>query len=213
MKLVLLVLLSILPAFGQDDAGAGRGGPRQALSEIRKEKIPDYHRVTVRGRLSWFATSTAGPVSLLINGPFRAGLGTLRDSPHEYDTHWEGFGQRYGMRLTGISTGNAIEATVGSLWGEDPRYFLSPQHGFRSRTKYVIRSTFLAPREDGHWHPAYARYIGNVGNNFLSNTWRVPSERGPGDAAVRCVWGVASQMANNAFLEFWPDVKRKVFGK
>jgi len=27
------------------------------------------------------------------------------------------------MRLTGVSTGKAIEAGLGSLWGEDPRYF------------------------------------------------------------------------------------------
>jgi hypothetical protein len=152
-------------------------------------------------------------MSLLITGPFSAGLGTLRDAPHEYDTHWDGFGQRYGMRLTGISTGNAIEAMLGAAWGEDPRYFRAPQHGFGARTKYVMRSTFLAPRPDGQWHPAYARYIGIVGNNFLSNTWRVPSERGTSDAVVRSAWGVLSDMAGNAFTEFWPDIRRKVFGK
>ena len=141
------------------------------------------------GPLSWFTVSTAGPVSLLIKGSFRAGL-----------------------RSTGISTGNAIEATLGSLWGEDPRYFPSPLRGFRSRMKSVIRSTFLARRKDGHWHPAYVHYIGNVGNSFLSNTWRVASARGRGDVGVRCVWGVASQMVNDTFLEFWPDVKRRCLG-
>ena len=42
--------------------------------------------------------------------------------------------------------------------------------------KYVIKSTFIAPCQDGQFHFAYARLADNVGNNFLSNTWRVPIE-------------------------------------
>jgi len=115
------------------------------------------------------------------------------------------------MRLTGVSTGNAIEATLGAAWGEDPRYFPSPDRKFSSRAKYVIKTTFTAPHRDGSWHPAYARFAGNVGNNFLSNLWRVKSESGPDDAGLRCVWGVLGRMGGNAFDEFWPDVKHKIF--
>jgi hypothetical protein len=76
-----------------------------------------------------------------------------------------------------------------------------------------VKTTFLAPGRDGRWHPAYARYAGNVGNNFLSNTWRVESENSAGDAALRCVWGITGKMAGNAFSEFWPDVKKHIFHK
>ena len=117
------------------------------------------------------------------------------------------------MRLSGVSTGNAIEASLGSLWGEDPRYFRSQDKRFSRRVRHVIVATFVAPRRDGTWHPAYARYAGNVGNNFLSNTWRVDSENGAGDAALRCVWGITGEMTGNAFTEFWPDVQRLVFRK
>jgi hypothetical protein len=117
------------------------------------------------------------------------------------------------MRLAGVSTGNAIEAGFGSIWGEDPRYFRSPDHTFGARVKYAVKTTFLAPGRDGRWHPAYARYAGNVGNNFLSNTWRVESENSAGDAALRCVWGITGKMAGNALSEFWPDVKKHIFHK
>ena len=137
----------------------------------------------------------------------------LGNSPKEYGPGWEGFGKRYGMRLSGVSTGNAIEAGLGSIWGEDPRYFRSPDHALGARLKYVIKSTFMAPGRDGRWHVAYARHAGNVGNNFLSNTWRVESENGPDDAAVRCIWGITGKMGGNAFSEFWPDIKRMVFRK
>jgi hypothetical protein len=49
--------------------------------------------------------------------------------------------------------------------------------------KYIIKTTFLVPRRDGRWHPAYVRHAGNVGNNFLFNLWRVDSESDPRDAA------------------------------
>ncbi len=81
-----------------------------------------YIPITPHQRVAWFANSTVGTRSLA-GGLFAAGFGTARDAPHEYGPHWEGFGKRYGMRLTGVSTGNAMEASLGSLWGEDPRYF------------------------------------------------------------------------------------------
>jgi len=74
--------------------------------------------------------STVGPVSLAA-GLFSAGFGTAMNRPREYDPHWEGFGKRYGMRLTGIATGNAMEATIGPLWGEDPRYFRATGQSFK----------------------------------------------------------------------------------
>ena len=47
---------------------------------------------------------------------FRSGWQTARDKPVEYGPSWEGFGKRYGMRLTGVATGNAMEAAIGSIW-------------------------------------------------------------------------------------------------
>jgi hypothetical protein len=47
----------------------------------------------------------------------------------------------------------------------------------------------------------------------LSNTWRAEGENSAGDAAVRCVWGIADRMAGNAFAEFWPTIKKRVFKK
>src|SRR5579863_2586189 len=74
--------------------------------------------VTGSERLKWFAEATVGPATLL-GGAVSAGFGTLINRPSEYGTHWNGFGARYGMRLTGISTGNAMEAGLGAIWGED----------------------------------------------------------------------------------------------
>jgi hypothetical protein len=171
--------------------------------------VETYRPVTASGRLRWFALSTAGPQSLLLTGPVSAGIGTWRDRPPEYGPGVEGFGKRYGMRLTGLATGNAIEAALGAAWGEDPRYFRSPEPGFRPRMKRVVIATFLAPGRDGAWRPAYARFAGNVSSNFLSNTWRARGESRAQDAAMRCLWGLTGRMAANAFREFWPGARKK----
>lgn len=201
-------LLWALPVFAQNFEG--RSSPSQFM---RSDRIVNYQPAGGKDRVQWFAVSTAGPPGLLAAGPISAGFGTAINRPKEYGPHWDGFGKRYGMRLTGVSTGNAVEASLGALWGEDPRYFPSPRRGFGTRVKYVIRTTFVAPHRDGTWHPAYARYAGNVGNNFLSNTWRERSENGAGSAVVRCLLGVVGRMSGNAFAEFWPDVKKRVWKK
>ncbi len=169
-----------------------------------------YQPITGRQRFKWFVKSTVGPESLAA-GIFSAGFGTALDRPKEYGPHWEGFGKRYGMRLTGVSTGNAMEAGFGSLWGEDPRYFRATGEPFKGRLKNVVVMTFAARRTDGNLAPAYARYLGNAGNNFLSNTWRADSESGVGNAFARIALGFAGKMGGNAFEEFWPDARKYIF--
>ena len=111
------------------------------------------------------------------------------------------------MRLTGIVTGNVMEASIGTLWREDPRYFRVPDQPFKARVRNIVRLTFVARRADGNFAPAYARYIAVSGNNFpLSNTWRVDSEANTHDAVLRTLEGFAGAHGKQyAFEEFfWP---------
>ncbi len=169
----------------------------------------EYQPITGVQRLGWFARSTVGPRSL-VAGLITAGFGTAIDSPSEYGTHWVGFGQRYGMRMAGISTENAMEATVGAFWGEDPRYFHTVNHPFGDRVKNIFDLTFRAYHPDGQRHLAYARYIAWVGSNFLSNTWRVQSEADTEHAFIRISEAVGGRVASNAFSELAPIVWKKI---
>jgi hypothetical protein len=195
------LLLLCWPLLAQD-ATLG-SNPTPTAPQLTK---PRYVPITSEERLKWFVKSTAGPQSLLLAGPFSAGWGTAFGNPPEYNNSWEGFGQRYGMRLTGVSTGNAMEAGIGAIWGEDPRYFRAPDKPFKKRVVNVIDLTFRTYYPDGERRFAYARAIGNVGNNFLSNTWRVPSESDWQSAIIRSLEGIGGRMASNAFQEFLPDV-------
>ncbi len=171
-----------------------------------------YRPITGEQRFRWFVVETVRPQSLAA-GVISAAYGTGIDKPKEYGPHWGGFADRYGMRFTGTSTGNAMEAGLGTLWGEDPRYFREPSQPFGGRVKHVIKMTFFAYRRDGNLAPAYARFIAVPGNNFLSNTWRADGEATTRDAGLRTLLGFSVRMASNAFKEFCPDVTRHLFHK
>lgn len=170
-----------------------------------------YEPITEAQRFQWFFSNTLGPLHLLVGGTFSAAVGTALDRPKEYGPGWGGFGDRFGMRLTGISTGNVIEATFGAAWGEDPRYFRVPDRSFGARMGNVVKQTFLARRRDGHFAPAYARYMAVPSNNFMSNLWRADSEANDEDAALRTLEGFGGRMASNAWEEFWPSISSRLF--
>jgi hypothetical protein len=193
----------------EPDADA-QGNPPSLITPLKPHREDEpYDPITARQRLRWFITNTIGP-SHLAGGAMTSALGTALDRPKEYGPGWAGFGDRFGMRLTGVVTGNAIEGSVGALWGEDPRYFRVPDQPFGARMKNVMKQTFEARRRDGGFAPAYARFIAEPGNNFLSNAWRPASEANTHDALLRTGEGFAGRMAANAFQEFWPDIERRL---
>lgn len=169
-----------------------------------------YEPITGRERLAWIVTGTLWPRHLA-GGVFTAAFGTAVNHPREYGPHWGGFGERFGIRLTGVATSNLMEAGIGALWSEDPRYFRVPEYSFGARVKNTIKMTFLARRRDGNFTPAYARYIAYAGNNFLSNTWRADSEADTEHALIRTAEGFGGRLASNAWDEFWPDAKAHIF--
>ena len=66
--------------------------------------------------MNWVVRGTIGPESLGA-GLFSAGWSTLVNRPRTYGPHWEGFGDRYGIRLSGIGLSNTMEAGLGAFWG------------------------------------------------------------------------------------------------
>ncbi len=175
--------------------------------------IPDeankpYLPLTPSQRLHWFVRSTVGWESLLVAGPIVSGWGTAFNRPHEYGPGWEGFGQRYGVRLLQVSADHAIEGSVGSLWGEDPRYYRTVNQPFKKRVVNILDLTVRAYRSDGERHIAYARLTADVSSNFLANTWLPDSVNDWQAAAWRSVTGLGSRAAGNAAREFLPEVMR-----
>jgi hypothetical protein len=204
--LAALLLSGLCPGFV---AAQDKSTPDPAGSSTAAPQNSKYEAISSTERFAWFTNSTVGPKSLAA-GVVSAAWGTALNNPEEYGPHWKGFAKRYGIRLTGVATGNAIEAGLGAVWGEDPRYVRSMDNRPVPRLRHAAAMVLTARRADGHLAPAFARYSGIVGNNFISNTWRVSSESSVSAAPTRSALGFAGKFASNVFDEFWQDIQHKL---
>jgi hypothetical protein len=159
-------------------------------------------------RVDWIVKATVGPRSLFVVGPLATAWQTAFNTPEEWGRGGSGIAKRYAERMADVAMSNTIEAELGALWGEDPRYIRSGRKGFWPRTRYVLKTIVLAQGRDGRLKPAWSRYAANTVNNFIENSWLPPSQTTAGQTAVRSGLGILSYGAGNAFEEFWPDLVR-----
>lgn len=170
--------------------------------------LSSYQPITSGGRFEWAIMSTINLESFGA-GLASSGWGTYRGHPTEYGTNLNGFGKRFGMRLTGVAVSNTMESGLGAVWGEDPRYPRLAGEHFAQRVGHVAKMTFFAMNREGRTTPAYARYAAIGGSNFLSNSWRPDSDATNGHAAIRIGLGFLGRFGSNAYYEFWPDIKSR----
>jgi hypothetical protein len=201
---------SLARAWPTLEEGAGNSITSPDASSLPAAPVPQslgmsepYKPITGKGRLWWMVTATMRYPSL-VGGVFSAAIGTGLDHPREDGPHWGGFAERYGIRLTGVATSNVMEAGLGALWGEDPRYFRKGRASFGGHVRNVMKQTVEARRRDGDFAPAYARFMAITGSNFLSNTWRADSEADSAHAMQRVAEGFAAKCLRNSWEEFWP---------
>jgi hypothetical protein len=168
-----------------------------------------YVPVTTAQRVNWIVDGTIGRQSLLLVGPLATIWNTGFNTPSEWGRTWSGAAKRYAEREADVAISNSIEAGVGALWGEDPRYIPSGRKGIWPRARYAIKTVLLTQRRDGSLRPAWGRYAGNVFNNLIENTWLPPSVTTPGSTAVRSGLGLLGRLGGNAWEEFWPDVRKR----
>jgi hypothetical protein len=189
------VALLPIPAFAQDTAVTSNG----------QRSVPArYVPITLEQRISWITDGTIGLRSL------EAGLvattwQTAWNTPEEWHRGWSGLARRYGAREADVTISNSIEAGLGAIWDEEPRYIPSGLHGFGARTRYAAKTVFLAQRRDGHLAPAWGRYVGNTLNNVVENAWLPPSITTPRQTLFRSADGFLGRFIGNMYDEFGPD--------
>jgi len=163
--------------------------------------------LTLSARYRWAARSSVSAPKLA-GFAISSGLSTLTNHPQEYGSHWEGFGKRLGIRLASSATGTMMEASVGALWDEDPRYVRAAGQPLKKRLAHVVQMTFLARNRNGDLMPAYARYISVPANSYMTNARRADSEADGRHAVLRIPMAFLSRAIGNTFTEFWPDATK-----
>ncbi len=204
---VLVLALSAWPAA----ALAQPVGPDAGEQTSAKPLTADaYVPITTAERVHWIVDGTIGPESLFIVGPLSPAWQTAWNTPEEWGQGWSGFGKRYAQREADVAISNTIEAGLGAIWGEDPRYIPSARKGIWPRARYALKTSVLAQGRDGRLRPAWGRYAGNTLNNVIENAWLPPSQTTAAQTALRSGMGIVSRMGGNLWDEFWPDVVRLI---
>lgn len=185
--------------------------PGIALCQPSDDVTADgYVPITGSERAGWIIDGTVGPRSLLIIGPLAAGWNTAFNTPPEWGRSWSGFGKRYAQREADVALSNTIEAGLGALWGEEPRYIRSGRKGIWRRAGYALKTSVVTQGRDGRLRPAWARYAGNTLNNVIENAWLPPSQTTAAQTALRSGMGFVTRMGGNLWDEFWPDAWRLI---
>ena len=187
------------------------------LSEVRRESsliaTDPYVSPTPDDRIEWAIRRTFGWRGLA-KGALQSGIKTWQNTPEEWGPGWEGFGKRLATRQADVLISSTVEASLGALWGEDPRYWRSGKDGTGSRIWYAVSSSFLTYRPDGTRKFAWARLIGNVRRVAEDRRWYPEADRDWYKWTLTPLGtGFIGKMFSNLFREFSPDLKRKFLKK
>jgi hypothetical protein len=177
------------------------------LSARAQEQAPAA--ITGVERINWIVDGMLGPRSLGV-GVLAATWQTSLRIPDEWSRSAFGFRERYLQREADVAISNTIEAGLGALWDEDPRYFRAQSRSARARVAHAVKTVVLAPRPDGRFKPAWGRFAGNVVNNVIENAWLPSSMTTPGQTALRSANGLLGRLAGNLWEEFWPDIRSRL---
>ena|SRR5579884_3442427 len=132
-----------------------------------------------------------------------------RDDPHQWGMQSESLGVRMASRFGRTFVRENIAFGIRAIDHEDPRYFRAGHGTGWNRTRYALKSTFLAHTDNGGIMPAYARLAGDCAAPFIAQSWRPEPFRMSlgfrGGAAA-----VSMNAVSNVWQEFWPDLKKKI---
>src|SRR5947209_2995410 len=88
-----------------------------------------YSPITGAQRVEWIVDGTIGKRSLSVVGPLATVWQTGFNTPDEWGRGTSGVARRYAEREADVAISNTIEAGLGAIWGEEPRYIRSGRKG------------------------------------------------------------------------------------
>ncbi len=172
--------------------------------------IPDAAPLNAKQKFQLALKSATDPVTFGI-AAFDAGLSQWENDFAGYGQGAQGYFKRWGASYAdtfdGAMLGNALFPV---LFHQDPRYFRKRVGLKKARLWYAIESTFRAKSDSGHWQPNFSNLLGNIAAGGIANLYYPSTDRGVGLTFDRAATVTAEGALGAIFVEFWPDVSRKL---
>jgi hypothetical protein len=183
------------------------------MPNFNTSNVQDAEPLTAARKFELAAKGALDPFTFMVAG-LDAGLSQGENSFPEYGQGAVGYGKRFGASYAdsfdSTMLGNALFPV---LLKQDPRYFRKATGSFGSRLWYAIYSTVRCRDDDGRWAPNYSNVLGNIAAGGISNLYYPSADRGAGLTFERAATVTAEGAIGAAFIEFWPDISRKMFPK
>ncbi len=175
--------------------------------------VKDAEPLSAKQKFQLALRSAIDPFTFVAAG-FDALLSQAENNFPTYGQGAEGYGKRFGASyldsFDGTMLGNAVFPT---LLRQDPRYFRQGTGSFRSRFFHAVMSTFECRDDHRKWVPNYSNILGNLAAGGISNLYYPASDRGVGLTFERATVVTGEGAIGAVFVEFWPDISRKLFPK
>jgi hypothetical protein len=169
--------------------------------------------LTTKGKF-WLATEDNFDYSSFIWTGILAGQEFALKNYPEFGQGAAGYGRYYWHTFVdGVSGTYFTEAIVPWITHEDPRYYTMGHGGFFRRAGYALSRVVITKTDSGRTTFNWSEMGGNALEAGLANAYYPSQERGAHQTAVN--WGaqIESAALNDIAKEFWPDVRRFLFGK
>jgi hypothetical protein len=180
------------------------GDPHVASSS---SQLKQFAPMTGRERLHNYLVGLASYQPIL-EAAASAGINQAKDTPKEWAGGADGYGKRFGSAYAENVIHRTLQYGMSAALHEDNRYFVSGETGFFRRTKYAVKSTFLARHDNGNQSFSYSRIGSAAGSAFISRAWQPRSTTSVEDGAVSFGITMAVDTGFNVMREFWPDLNR-----
>ena len=198
--LTTVISITLSAADDGPQSDAAHSAPVQFMPLTQSERLDNY----LRGLVS---------VESVLRTAAAAGIRQAENGPEEWGQGAQGYGERFGSSFAQHVINRTLRYGISAALHEDNRYFVSGQTGFLRRTKYAIKSTFLARHDDGNQYFSFSRIGGDAGAAFISRIWQPPSTTSAVNGASSFGITIASDVGFNVFREFWPDLKSHLPGR
>jgi hypothetical protein len=229
LRTLLVPFLFLAPLMAQNSSDQSSGTPAGAQSKSGQleGKVLDFVVPTdlvIQGRDTKVAPLSTvqkfGQVIKNFGNPFtflgtgaEAGIDQAFDVHQGYGQGAEGYGKRYGADIADTATAQFFGYGVyPSIFHTDPRYYRVGGGNFFSRSWYAATRVLVTRTDSGRHVFNVPEVMASATASGISRSYYPADERNVGDFAYDMGSRIAFDAVYNLAKEFWPDVRKHVFG-
>ena len=139
-------------------------------------------------------------------------LSHVRNFPRDWSRDAVGMRNRLASQYGQFAVAELTEFFLAPALNEDPRYErLGDSFPFTHRVRRTIVGTLWVRKLHGTGHTfCYSRPIGVYASWGIASRWHPPQHHGFAEVAWRGATRLGVEVGGNVFVEFWPDVRRRL---